>query len=40
MLNPGQSVQEGEKIANDLREKLGVEKEDLLSGAYTDMLAK
>ncbi|KAJ3659145.1 hypothetical protein Zmor_010850 [Zophobas morio] len=37
-LKPEQSVEDGEKIAVSLMEQLGVGKEDLLSGAYTDLL--
>lgn len=37
-LTPDQSVEEGEKIAVSLMKALGVDKEDLISGAYTDLL--
>ncbi|KAK8374860.1 hypothetical protein O3P69_017734 [Scylla paramamosain] len=40
MLNDDQSLEEGEKIALDLQEKLGVKQEDLLTGAYMDMILK
>ncbi|KAJ8982971.1 hypothetical protein NQ317_001411 [Molorchus minor] len=39
-LNEDQSPTDGERIARDLMKKLGVSKEDLLSGAYTDLLNK
>lgn len=38
VLRPEQTPEEGEKIALDLMEKLGVGKGDLMSGAYTDLL--
>ncbi|XP_044253947.1 uncharacterized protein LOC123004655 [Tribolium madens] len=38
VLKPEQSPGDGEKIALELMEDLGVGKEDLLSGAYTDLL--
>jgi predicted adenylyl cyclase CyaB len=40
MLREGQSDQEGEMIARDLMEILGVKPSDLLDGAYMDMLEK
>lgn len=40
MLNDDQSLEEGEKIAKDLQEKLGIKQEDLLTGAYMDMILK
>lgn len=40
MLTDDQSLDDGEKIANDLQEKLGVKQEDLLTGAYMDMILK
>ncbi|XP_045130207.1 adenylate cyclase CyaB-like isoform X1 [Portunus trituberculatus] len=40
MLNDDQSLEEGETIAKDLQEKLGVKEEDLLTGAYMDMILK
>ena len=39
-MEEGQTVEEGQKIADDLMEKLGVLPEDLLTGAYLDMLLK
>lgn len=39
-LTPEQSVEDGQKITDDLMKSLGVEEEDLLMGAYRDMLAK
>lgn len=39
-LKEEESVEDGEKIAQNLMEKLGVEKEDLISGAYHDLLNK
>jgi len=38
VLNDDQTVEEGEAIAHDLMEKLGVPKANLLKGAYMDML--
>ncbi|XP_072386576.1 adenylate cyclase CyaB [Diabrotica undecimpunctata] len=38
MLGDDQSLEEGKQIADDLMAKLNVKKEDLLSGAYADML--
>ncbi|XP_071515604.1 uncharacterized protein [Panulirus ornatus] len=40
LLRDDQTVEDGEKIASDLQQKLGVEKEDLLSEAYMDMILK
>lgn len=38
MLRDDQTSEDGEKIAADLMEKLGVEKTDLIAGAYRDLL--
>lgn len=38
VLSPGQGDAEGQAVADDLMEKLGVSKADLLQGAYMDLL--
>ena len=38
VMEEGQKAKEGEKIAYKLMKKLGVEKKDLIEGAYMDML--
>ena len=38
VLNPHQSDAEGQAIAEDLMYKLGIEKGDLLEGAYMDLI--
>jgi predicted adenylyl cyclase CyaB len=38
VLLPGQTDQEGQAVANDLMEKLGVLPQDLVEGAYMDLL--
>ena len=38
MLQEGQSEAEGQAIAEDLMERLGVARSDLLEGAYMDLL--
>lgn len=38
VMHPGQSDAEGQAIARDLMAKLGVEEEDLLEGAYMDLI--
>lgn len=40
VLREDQKLDEGVKIANDLMEKLGILQEDLISGAYMDMIIK
>ena len=40
VLNPGQSDEEGQMIAEDLRLKLGIQQDDLIGNAYIDMLEK
>jgi predicted adenylyl cyclase CyaB len=40
VLREGQSEVEGQTIAEDLMDRLGVRQEDLLEGAYMDMLEK
>lgn len=40
VLRDDQTVEDGEKIASDLRLKLGIKEEDLLSEAYMDMILK
>jgi predicted adenylyl cyclase CyaB len=38
VLGPDQSLEEGIQIADNLMEKLGIRKEDLIEGAYLDLL--
>jgi adenylate cyclase class IV len=40
VMNDGQTDAEGQAIAEDLMTRLGVRKEDLLEGAYIDLLEK
>ena len=40
VLEPGQLPSEGESIANDLMGQLGVAPDNLVSGAYMDLLQK
>lgn len=40
VLHPGQSDAEGQAVAEDLMARLGVRKEDLIDGAYMDLLEK
>ena len=40
VLRDGQSDADGQSIAEDLMAKLGVRTEDLLEGAYMDLLEK
>lgn len=40
VLSKDQTVSEGQVIAESLMSDLGVEKEDLISGAYVDFLLK
>lgn len=37
-MKEGQTVDEGQRIADDLMNKLGISKSDLISGAYIDMI--
>ena len=37
-MEENQSIEEGHAIAEDLRVKLGVNTEDLMTGAYMDLL--
>lgn len=39
-LSEEQSLEEGDLIAKDLMEKLGVSKDNLIKGAYMDHLLK
>ena len=38
VLEEGEEASEGEKVAMDLMQKLGVEQDDLVDGAYIDLL--
>lgn len=38
VMREGQSTEEGVSIANKLMEELGVKSEDLIEGAYMDLL--
>lgn len=40
VLKPGQSTAEGDELARDLMEKLEIRSEDLLAGAYLDLLTE
>ena len=40
VLRDGQSETEGQSIAKELMKKLGIRKEDLIDGAYMDLLEK
>ena len=39
-MQEGQTVEEGQKIADDLMAKLGIKPEDLLTCAYMDLILK
>ncbi|HEV3144373.1 MAG TPA: class IV adenylate cyclase [Gemmataceae bacterium] len=38
VLHPGQADEDGSRIAGELREQLGIYDEDLIAGAYVDLL--
>ncbi|XP_074660639.1 uncharacterized protein LOC141913089 isoform X2 [Tubulanus polymorphus] len=38
VLNPDQTVSEGEAVANHLMDKLGINETDLITGAYMDLI--
>ncbi|XP_033991667.1 uncharacterized protein LOC117487123 isoform X3 [Trematomus bernacchii] len=38
VMRPEQTVEDGQKVAEDLMEKLGVSKQSLVTGAYMDLL--
>nr|XP_046234584.1 uncharacterized protein LOC124053462 isoform X2 [Scatophagus argus] len=38
VMRPEQTVEEGQQVAEDLMEKLGVSKESLVTGAYMDLI--
>ncbi|KAI9535746.1 hypothetical protein NQZ68_040866 [Dissostichus eleginoides] len=40
VMRPDQTVEDGQKLAEDLMEKLGVSKQSLVTGAYLDLLLK
>lgn len=40
VLSPDQTIEEGQSIANDLLKKLGINKEDLITGSYMDLFHK
>lgn len=40
MMKEGQALTEGEEIANDLMKKLGISDQELVTGAYMDMILK
>ncbi|XP_027138306.1 uncharacterized protein LOC113746514 isoform X2 [Larimichthys crocea] len=40
VMRPEQTVEEGQQVAEDLMEKLGVSRESLVTGAYMDLLLK
>ena len=40
VLKPGQPATEGEKLARDLMKKLGIKTENLLAGAYLDLILR
>jgi len=40
VLQEGQKAEEGIAIATNLMEKLGVKKEDLIAGAYVDLISQ
>ena len=40
VMKEGQTIEEGQRIAEDLMSKLGINKEDLIEGAYMDLLLK
>ena len=39
-MNEDQALSEGEEIARDLMKKLGISEEDLVTGAYMDLILK
>ena len=39
-MKEGQALTEGEEIANDLMKKLGISDQELVTGAYMDMILK
>jgi len=39
-MRPGQEATEGERKARELMEKLEIKPEDLIAGAYLDMIVK
>ncbi|KAI4788487.1 hypothetical protein KUCAC02_035821 [Chaenocephalus aceratus] len=40
VMRPEQTVEDGQKVAEDLMEKLGVPRQSLVTGAYVDLLLK
>ena len=40
VMKEGQALTEGEEIANDLMKKLGISDQDLVTGAYMDLILK
>ena len=38
VMRDGQTVEEGEAIADDLMHKLGVNRDQLIAGAYMDLI--